>query len=388
MKKLFKKLLTDLSDKDILDESKVSELQQTFSEKLSEYKEKIYAEAEEKIDLQHTRSLNKVLRKIDEDHTAGLNKVVRSVTKKHKKELMEMDKRHTEGLKQVAELLEHKSDALENFDEEACRGLEKVQKLLEEKDQALIEMDRRHTRGLEKVARVLKERYEDKIEFADEDRLQEELEKLDAEHTAGLKKVIEFYEDKYTSMIEEKINDYLDVYLEEVAPDDKLVDKYKLNKLDSLYTEMKDLLIGTEVSLDEEIKEAILDANSIIESKDEEINELMQEKIELSKEIKLNEAKQLLESKIQNVNPRLKSYLKTRFKNATVNEIEETFEEAVSAFTQDEQVARQRIKQSVSSKVNPRKVLTEDVIDDRSQQTNSLMDRYVTKYINSQKYNK
>jgi hypothetical protein len=303
MKDLFKKLLDDLSSKDVLNEERKEELNILFESKLKEYKEKIYEEAVDAVDADHIKQLEKVMRKVDKDHVDLLEKV-----------------------------------------------LEKV--------------DEDHTALLDKALKV-----------------------IDEDHTEKVKLVANKYEKDLSEEIESKVSDFLDVYLEDKLPEDKVVDSIRLEKLEEMASEIKKLVVVSEISMDEEIKEAIVDAKEIIESKDEEINQLMLDKIEVNKKLKKIEAEKLLEDKCKNINPKMRAYLETRFKDADTLEIEDKFEEAVKAFTEDETLLREELKGSTSSNVNPRTVLTEGVVDDKTGGNSSLMNQYISRFKRSHKYN-
>jgi hypothetical protein len=305
MKDLFKKLLNDLSSKDVISEERKDELNILFETKIKEYKEKIFEDALESVDEKHIALLDKVVSKIDEDHTESLDKV-----------LSKIDEDHTELLEGV-------------------------------------------------------------------------LSKIDEDHTVGLKMVVEKYENGMQEELEGKVSDFLDVYIEDKLPEGKIVDTVRLEKLEEMFNEIKQIALISEISMDEEIKEAVQDAKTIIEDKDAEINTLMFDKIELSKKLKRNEASNLLEDKCKNINPKMRAYIETRFKDADVDEIEDKFEEAIEAFEEDETLLREELKDQATSNVNPKKILTEGVADDKTKNSNTsdMMNHYIDRFKRSNKYN-
>jgi hypothetical protein len=304
MKDLFKKLLDDLSSKDVLSEERQEELNILFDTKLKDYKEKIYAEALDAVDADHITGLEKVIDKIDAEHTDLLEQVLEKV-----------DADHTDLLNQV-------------------------------------------------------------------------LESIDTNHTEQLKKVVAKYENELTEDIESKVSDFLDVYIEDKFPDNDMSKMIRLEKLEEMFKEIKNIAVISEISMDEEIKEAITDAKEIIESKDEEINQLMIDKININKKLKSIEAAKLLEDKCKNINPKMRAYIETRFKDADVDEIEDKFEEAIAAFNEDETLLREDLKSKTTSNVNPKTILTEGVVDDKTKNGQpSMMDQYINRYVRSNKYN-
>ena len=261
------------------------------------------------------------------------------------------------------------SEAVEAVEEDHFDKLNKVVEKIDEDHTALLD-------------EVLTKIDEDSVKSLDK-----VVEKIDEDHLEGLAKVVAKYEKGMMEEIDEKVNDFLDVYLEDKMPEDKIVDKLKLTKLEEMFEEIKKVVVVSDISMDEEIKEAILDAKSIIEDKDAEVNQLMIEKIEVSKKLKKIEAKHLLEDKCKNVNPKLTAYLETRFQDNSVAEIEDQFEEAVKAFEEDETLLREDLKSKTSSNVNPKTIITEGVVDDKTKGTDSAMDMYINRYKRSKRFN-
>jgi hypothetical protein len=180
--------------------------------------------------------------------------------------------------------------------------------------------------------------------------------------------------DDVTEKLTDQVSDYLDAYLEEVKPQETLIDSSKMKRLEKMFEGIKEIMMVNDDYVQDEIKEAILDAKSIIEAKDKEINKLMLEKVQLGKKIKIDEAQQVLEEKISGSSPKLKAYLETTFKGASKEIIEEKFDEAVTAFENEEQTRRDQIL-SEASKVTPRTVVTEGLVTE--QRVPTQMDAYV-----------
>jgi hypothetical protein len=241
-------------------------------------------------------------------------------------------------------------------------------------------IDNEHTELLEKVVKSIDEKHLGL--------LNQVIESIDEDHTSKLQMVVEKYEKGLLEEVESKVSDFLDVYIEDKLPEDTIVDKIKLDKYENMMEEIKKAVMLSDIAMNEELKEAFLDGKEMLEDKDKEINQLMIEKIEINKKLKTIEAKHLLEDRCKNMTPKLAAYIETRFKDADKEEIEEQFEEAIKAFNEDEQLIREELQQQVHSTVNPKKVITEGAVDDRTSDKDPLMEQYLNRYKNSYRYSK
>ncbi len=341
MKKIFESLLDQLKDKDLITDEQKETYSSSFDSGISEIKENALQTALDTVDEEHAKKLEKVLSKIDEDHSSKLEKVLEKI-----------DEDHTSKLDKV----------ISAIDEDHCNKLEKVVKQVTEN----IDID--HGKKLEQIL--------DKIDEDHTAKLEQVVEAIDKDHTEKLEKVIETLQDKNDEKLMEHISDYLDTYLNEVKPKEVIVNEAKLKRFEKMFEGLKEILIVNDDVIQTEVKEAILDAKDIIESKDKEINRLMLEKVELTNKIKNEEAQQVLMNKLNGSSPKLKAYLETTFKNASKDIIEEKFDEAVDAFEKDEQSRRDEILENEVSGVKPKQVITENLVQDRSV-TDPTMDQYV-----------
>jgi len=328
IKKLFEQLISQIDpDNTLINEEKRAELTQLFEEKISEVKTKAFEDGVDSITEEHTEKLKnvmKIMEDMDEDHAEKLKEITESI-----------DDDHTDMLKEVVEY-----------------------------------MDEDHAELLEKV-----------------------LNKYDNEHTEKLQEVVDLYESKENVDITENVSNYLDTYLETVKPESTMVNEERLNKLEQTFSQMKELLMVNEDYVQTEIKEAIIEAHEIIEEKEKEINKLMFEKIEANKKIKLTEAtinekveklesEILLENKIKGCSPKLQAYLELCFNDASKNEIEGKFDEAVEAFKETERTKREVIienqKELGDNHINPEEVKTEGIFENKIEK--SMEERTIDNY--------
>lgn len=223
------------------------------------------------------------------------------------------------------------------------------------------------------------------------------LEKMDTEHAEKMKTIVEKLDNSYAKKLQEaintlkdkndmnlarKISDYLDATLEESIPEKIVVDYHELRKLQKLFENLRTQLLVTDEFVQKEVREAVMEAKSMMESKDKQINELLVEKVTMKKMIGKNEAEALLESKVKNMPVKKVAYLNTFFKNADKAKIESKFNEACEAFDRQEKSERQKlVNESKNSgiKVTPpvQKKKTDEKVIIESKDT---VDQYVTMF--------
>ena len=327
----FTEILDRLDPEKKMTESDRNALIQLFEDKMKAIKEEAYQYA--------VKASNKKLKEMDESHTNQLTKFVGQLKRKHQKELREQDEKHTKKLVKFVEALEndhsHKFHKfVTRMDEDYSNKLAKLVKLIDESN----------TKKLKMFAEAVKDR-------------------------------------KITDKLANVVDGFLDTYLESVTPMSKKIDEAKLDRLEKFQQNLKEQLVFTEDYFNQEIKEALLDANNIIKTKEETVDSLMLEKIELNNKIKEFEAKSLLTEKSKDLSPALQSYVQTRFANADVDEIEEMFQEAVEAFKSEEKNKRQKLIHEADKKRrvrHPKVQLNEDDLTKNKLQTkNSEFDSYI-----------
>jgi hypothetical protein len=317
----------------MINENEKTKLVSSFQEKILEMKEQLYDDALSDVDEDHAEKLQNVIsfmESMDNDHAEKLQSIVESIDEDHVYKLQEI---------------------ISTIDEDHAEKFKNV----------LSKIDEEHTNKLTQV-----------------------MSKIDEDHTQKLQEIIEMYENSSVENLVESVDGFLDTYLEEIKPKETLVNEARLHKLETMFDNMKSILTVNDNYIQEEVKEAIYDAHTIIEEKDNAIDKLMLEKVQLKRQIKnikeetnneleRYEAKKLLESKIENCSPKMSTYLKLCFKNASVNEIEEKIDEAVDAFKETEKEQRQLIlENSQMGGVNPRQVKTEGLYEDKTTYSNNM----------------
>ena len=252
-------------------------------------------------------------------------------------------------------------------------------------------------KALETVDESHAKQLKDKMEKLDEEHsaaFDKIMKKVDAEHSKKLKQTITQLDEKCSKTLVDvvkkmksksineglvnKISDYFDAYIKETVPTKNIIDESRIAKLESMYRNMRELLLVNDSYIQKEIKEAVNDAKKQLLEKDKSINQLMLEKVTLVKEAKSKESKELLDEKCKDMTPKMKAYIETSFKNADTKEIEERLDEAVKAFKEDETKVREKLVSKADQKrkiTNP--VITEEnVITENVEQIDPEMDQY------------
>lgn len=304
MKELFEKLLQQVDpDKKLLSEEKKQELIKDFETKVSQLKEQAFNEALQTVDEDHSAKLEKVIGMIteqDEDHATKLQTIVEAI-----------DEDHTTKMKTI----------VESLDEDHTT---KMKSLVEK-------IDEDHASKMEKV-----------------------IAKVNEDLTKKMNDTIAKINEDNDTKLADKLSDYLDTYLKEAKPEDVIVNESRLRSLEKMYSGLRELVFVNDKLVQEEVKEALVDAKKIMDEKDKaladlnesykkEVNKLMLEKVELNHKFKNIEAETLLEQKTKDCSPKLKGYLEARFKKATTEDIEKQFVEAVEAFNKEEKANRDRL---------------------------------------------
>ncbi|RMD45854.1 MAG: hypothetical protein D6834_03225 [Aquificota bacterium] len=209
----------------------------------------------------------------------------------------------------------------------------------------------------EKVKELKEQAYNEALEKIDEEHtemLEQVLEKIDNEHTEMLEQVVEKVKSDAEEVLEktqveplvEAVSDYLDEYLEETIPVEKIEESVEQIKYKRLFEAIKETLVAYDISLDEELKEAVIDGKNTIEEKEKELNDALYEKVKIQKEYEELKKQFLLEQKTKGLDSATKSYVEKYIEDADIDELEEKINEAIDAYTQSE---KDRARNSIPS---------------------------------------
>ena len=283
----------------------------------------------EHIDTDHAEKLEKVLEHIDTDHAEKLEAVLEHIDADHSEKLESVlesiDTDHSEKLQQIVDLYEAKL---------AEAKADKEDEDEEDKDDVIEEEDK------------------DK----DEDEDSEEV--------------------KIDEKLAENVSEYLENFINESTDTVNFINEARLEKLEGIISEMRKTLSVTDEYVETEITEAVLDAKSQIETANTELNKSLNESIELKKQIKTLEAKQLLESKTSAFSESKKLYISKVFAESTKEDILSNIDEAVKAYDTELNEKRQMIKEAKMKQVTDYYAEAEPVLKEQTS-ANPEMDAYV-----------
>lgn len=227
----------------------------------------------------------------------------------------------------------------------------------------------------------------------------QELETMDTEHAEALQDVSDKLEEHYkaelekqTKLIKEqteqsmavKLSKFHEDVLAESMPVKETVDRNRLMMLESVFGDMREKLMVTDEFIKAEVKEAVVEARKLIESKDREINNILVENASLKKAVNLVETKTLIEEKTKDMPAKKSAYVRNFLKECTnKGEVEQKINEAVTAYDKDEESTRQKLinenKNTPSRPLALPKVKKEEVITEVKTQIDP-MDIYVESF--------
>jgi hypothetical protein len=283
---------------------------------------------------------HKEIEKLKSETDTTLSESLKEAEDKHKQEMIELE---------------------EKIDNEHSKTLEEI----------IEKIDNDHTEKLQDVVESLDKDHTEKFEHA--------IATIDEDHTEKLQAIKEYYENHHQTDLAEMVSDYLETYLEEVTPEDQLIDKIKLERLEKAFNSMREVLLFNDDYVRTEIAEAVEDAKNRMDEQQSTINELMMEKIELTKKIKKNEAENLLESKTKDMPSAEAAFIKKYFADADAKEISEKLDEAVAAYEAQEAEERDALVESANQDSTIVEVPTDNVeeIEEINENVNNIDDSFM-----------
>jgi len=283
-----------------------------------------------------------------------------------------------EGIAKVEEMDAEQSEKMESLFEElkvkhttALTELE--EKLTADHEAALAAQDEEYTEMFNEALNA-----QDELQTS---MLDEIVEKLDTDYTTKLDTIEEAFKTQYEVTITEKVNEFIDTYIAESVPEEVVVDLAKLRRLEECMDSIRETLVINDDFVQTEVKEALEDAQSQIDERQEKINSLMVENMDIRKKIKQGEAASLLEKKTADMKPALAAYVEKYFDG--VNDpkvISEKLDDAVKAFTANEKVKKDEVieeKRGVTVEIPDEQ--EPPVIEESQDEDHDMQDLYVQK---------
>ena len=165
---------------------------------------------------------------------------------------------------------------------------------------------------------------------------------------------------KESKKLARKLNNYLEMYVESVLPKKTIVDYDRMQKLEKLTENLKELLVVDDDSVQQkkkELQESFDAKRKELETQlaktQVKLNESMDKVLKLNKKIDSIKAIELLESKTKDLPSYESEQIKKRFANATTTEIEKNFKKVLESvkneMNEDEKKEETSIEEEVKN---------------------------------------
>ena len=233
--------------------------------------------------------------------------------------------------------------------------------------ESLIEsIDADHTAKLQKLVET--------IDFDHAQKLKAVLTKIDEDHTGKLEAVVEKYEttlkeeaESFRTRLVDEISNYMDLYLEKVVPTTQVNEAVENIRSRKILDEVRKLVGINEEFVNSEIKEALIDGKTTIDSLKKELNEALEANTSLNSKLNSVEAKLLLEEKTKDMPQSTKAYVSKLLKGKSPEYIQENYQYVVEMFEKEtsEQVedAKERVAKRIVEAVDrPEATETQDEV--------------------------
>jgi len=217
--------------------------------------------------------------------------------------------------------------------------------------ESLIEsIDADHTAKLQKLVET--------IDFDHAQKLKAVLTKIDEDHTGKLEAVVEKYEttlkeeaESFRTRLVDEISNYMDLYLEKVVPTTQVNEAVENIRSRKILDEVRKLVGINEEFVNSEIKEALIDGKTTIDSLKKELNEALEANTSLNSKLNSVEAKLLLEEKTKDMPQSTKAYVSKLLKGKSPEYIEENYQYVVEMFEKETSEQVEDAKERVAKRI-------------------------------------
>jgi len=231
---------------------------------------------------------------------------------------------------------------------------------------ALEHVDNDHTQKLKKL-----------IEAIDTDhavKLKKLVEGIDKKHASMLQQVVEKYERElqteavnYQQRLVEEVSNYLDLYIDKHIPAKQINEAVHNVKAKKQLDEIRKIIGISEEYIDAEVKEALKDGKSIIDSLRSELNQTLKENVNLNARANKAEAHILLEKKTSEMPASKKQYISKLLGTKSPQYIEENFSYVVDMFEKEQTNQVDEIKESVKQEFTKAPRVDRQIIEEKTQ---------------------
>jgi|694.fasta_scaffold145375_4 hypothetical protein len=219
----------------------------------------------------------------------------------------------------------------------------KLEKLIES-------IDADHTSKLQKLVET--------IDFDHAQKLKKVLTKIDEEHTQMLQQVVSKYEttlkeeaETFRSRLVDEISNYMDLYLEKVVPTSQVNEAVENIRSRKVLDEIRKLVGINEEFINGEIKDALVDGKTTIDSLKKELNEALEANTVLNAKLNNAEAKILLEEKTKDMPDSTKAYVSKLLRGKSPEYIQENYQYVVEMFEKETSEQVENAKEKVTRRI-------------------------------------
>jgi hypothetical protein len=217
--------------------------------------------------------------------------------------------------------------------------------------ETLIEsIDADHTAKLQKLVET--------IDFDHAQKLKAVLTKIDEDHTGKLEAVIGKYEttlkeeaESYRTRLVDEISNYMDLYLEKVVPTTQVNEAVENIRSRKILDEVRKLVGINEEFINGEIKDALIDGKTTIDSLKKELNEALIANTAFNVKLQNAEAKILLEEKTKDMPESTKAYVSKLLRGKSPEYIQENYQYVVEMFEKETSEQVEDAKERAASRI-------------------------------------
>jgi len=268
-----------------------------------------------------------------------------------------------ETLKVISEAIDSKAQEKVQLAVEAA--LVKQDDEYASKLQSVLEaIDADHTEKLDKIVSRIDEVHAAKFKKA--------LDLLDESHSSKLEQIVKLYEKALTEdakvfkeSLVDQMSNYIEMYLDKAIPAEQIKEATENTRSRKILAEVKRLIGVSDMFVNENIQEALLDGKSQIDGAKAKIAELEKQNKLITEKAENLEKTLFLEKKLENFPPAKKDYMIRVLSEKTMTSIKENFNYVSEMYEKKEMEDMETLKESASPKtkgvdrVAPKEVINE-----------------------------
>lgn len=239
-----------------------------------------------------------------------------------------------------------------------------------EVEKALSEQDENHATKLKAL-----------IEAIDTDhtaKLQKVVESININHTEKLENIVSMYRktinekaSSFSDKIVQEMSNYLDLYLDKMIPREQLSEAVANTSAKQQLEQIKKIVSLDPSTLNENIKNIVVQGKSKIDSLQAQLNEAYNENLKLNEEIRQSKATLLIEKKTKGMPSSKKEFIVKILEDKSPEYIQENFSYVVGMFEREEYASSKELAKEASKTAFSRdaKVIYPQVVTESVQTT-------------------